>query len=228
MCPVTHSNDTLDTLRFQRERQRMVSEQIAQRGIDDPAILHAFSSVPRELFTLPRYRDWAYDDAPIPTLAKQTISQPYVVALMLSLLRLRGSYRVLEIGAGSGYAAALLSRIVKEVYTVERHLELAAFAREKLAEGNFDNVVVRCGDGTRGWPEAAPFDAIIVAASGPSIPDTLKQQLSVGGRLVMPVGKDRSQQHLVVVTRNREDSFEVEHHVGVAFVPLIGEAGWPE
>jgi protein-L-isoaspartate(D-aspartate) O-methyltransferase len=173
----------------------MIREQIVARGIDDPAILNAFNTVPRELFTLPRYRKWAYDDAPIPTLAKQTISQPFVVALMLSLLKLRRSDCVLEIGAGSGYAAAVLSCIVKEVYTMERHAELAAFAREKLAAGGFDNVTVRFGDGTQGWPDKAPFDAIVVAASGPSIPAALKQQLSLGGRLVMPVGHDRRHQH---------------------------------
>jgi protein-L-isoaspartate(D-aspartate) O-methyltransferase len=207
-------------------RARMVAEQIAGRGIDDPAVLRAMRLVPRERFVPRAARPYAYDDGPLPIPANQTISQPYVVATMIAALELRPSDRVLEIGAGSGYAAAVLSRIVAAVYTVERHAELADYARERLATLGYDNVQVRQGDGTRGWPEHAPYDAIIVAAGGPAVPDSLRGQLALGGRLVMPVGRSRRQQTLVLVRRRTDGAYAEEHLAPVAFVPLIGAEGW--
>jgi protein-L-isoaspartate(D-aspartate) O-methyltransferase len=211
---------------YDAARARMVAEQIAGRGIDDPAVLRAMRLVPRERFVPRASRPYAYDDGPLPIPANQTISQPYVVATMIAALALRPTDRVLEIGAGSGYAAAVLSRIAAEVYTVERHAELADYARERLAALGYDNVRLRQGDGTRGWPEHAPYDAIIVAAGGPAVPDSLREQLAAGGRLVMPVGRSRQQQTLVLVTRRPDGRYHEEHLAPVAFVPLIGEEGW--
>ncbi len=207
-------------------RARMVAEQLAGRDIEDAAVLRAMRLVPRERFVPQASRPYAYDDGPLPIPANQTISQPYVVAYMLAALALRPGDRVLEIGAGSGYAAAVLSRIVGQVYTVERHAELADYARERLAALGYDNVRVHRGDGTRGWPEHAPYDAIIVAAGGPAVPDSLRGQLAPGGRLVMPVGRSRQQQHLVLVTRRPDGGYDEERLAPVAFVPLIGEEGW--
>jgi protein-L-isoaspartate(D-aspartate) O-methyltransferase len=183
-------------------------------------------SVPREEFLPEHLREDAYEDTPLPIGEKQTISQPYIVAFMAEALGLSGGERVLEIGAGSGYAAAVLSRIAGEVYTVERIGELAAKASAKLADLGFHNVRVLHGDGTLGWPEHAPFDAIIVAAGGPEIPKSLKQQLKVGGRMVIPVGDDPRVQELIRVTRTSEDTFESEDIADVRFVPLLGEEGW--
>ncbi len=203
----------------------MVAEQIEGRGITDPAVLRAMRLVPRERFVLEAYRPFAYDDTPLPIPANQTISQPYIVAYMIAILRLSGADRVLEIGAGSGYAAAVMSRIAAAVYTVERHAGLADYARQRLDELGYDNVQVSHGDGTLGWPEHAPYDAIIVAAGGPSVPETLRGQLAPGGRLIMPIGRSRRQQTLVLLTR-RNDTFSEEMLVPVAFVPLIGDEGW--
>ena len=211
---------------YDAARARMVAEQLAGRDIADPAVLQAMRLVPRERFVPRASRPYAYDDGPLPIPANQTISQPYVVAYMLAALALRPGDRVLEIGAGSGYAAAVLSRIVAEVYTVERHAELADYARRRLADLDYDNVRVLHGDGTRGWPEHAPYDAIIVAAGGPAVPDSLRAQLAPGGRLVMPVGRSRQQQHLVLVTRRPDGVYDEERLAPVAFVPLIGEEGW--
>lgn len=211
--------------RYAAARERMVAEQIAARGVTDPAVLRAMRLVPRELFVPRAHRAAAYDDTPLPILANQTISQPYVVAYMIATLRLRPEDRVLEVGAGSGYAAAVLSRIVAQVYTVERHRRLAEYARERLARAGYDNVHIYHGDGTLGWPEHAPYDGIIVAAGGPSVPDTLRGQLAVGGRLVMPVGRSRQHQTLVLVTR-LPSGYNEEPLAPVAFVPLIGDEGW--
>lgn len=211
---------------YARERERMVTRQIANRGVRDPAVLAAMRAVPRELFVPEAYRASAYDDTPLPIPADQTISQPYVVAYMIAALDLKPADRVLEIGTGSGYAAALLSRIVREVYTVERHRVLADYARERLAEAGYLNVHVRHGDGTRGWPEHAPYDGIIVAAGGPTVPLSLQKQLAVGGRLIMPVGRSRHQQYLVLLTRVGEEAYTEETLAPVAFVPLIGDEGW--
>jgi protein-L-isoaspartate(D-aspartate) O-methyltransferase len=208
-------------------RRAMVDRQIAQRGIRDPLVLEAMRSVPRELFLPPELHEFAYEDAPLPIAEDQTISQPYIVALMAEALLLRGEETVLEIGTGSGYAAAVLARIAKHVYTVERYGQLAVKAGETLVAAGFDNVHVLHGDGTLGWPEHAPFDAIVVAAGGPRVPETLKQQLRVGGRMVIPVGsRDRRTQELLRITRLTEDEFQTEELLDVRFVPLVGEEGW--
>ncbi len=212
--------------RFAAARERMVAEQIAGRGIDDDAVLQAMRLVPREHFVPDAERAYAYDDTPLPIPAHQTISQPYVVAYMIAALALEPGDRVLEIGAGSGYAAAILSRIVSAVYTVERHPELVSYARERLAALGYSNVYVTQGDGTRGWPEHAPYNGIIVAAGGPSVPESLRAQMADGGRLVIPVGRSRQQQYLIRVTRQADGRAREERLAPVAFVPLIGDEGW--
>jgi protein-L-isoaspartate(D-aspartate) O-methyltransferase len=211
-----------------RERELMVERQIQARGLNDPAVLRAMLTVPREAFVPEELQDRAYFDAALPIPDGQTISQPYIVALMATALQLKPSDRVLEIGTGSGYAAAVLSRIAQEVYTVERHASLALAARERLKALRYDNVHIGHGDGTLGWPEHAPYDAITVAASGPQVPDTLRAQLKIGGRLVMPTGSSRIEQKLVRVTRESEDEYAEENMVSVSFVPLIGREGWED
>ncbi|MBK7974040.1 MAG: protein-L-isoaspartate(D-aspartate) O-methyltransferase [Deltaproteobacteria bacterium] len=212
--------------RFERARRAMVTDQIARRGVRDPNVLRAMSRVPRERFVPPDSVDFAYDDRPLPIGHGQTISQPYVVALMTEALELGPGDRVLEIGTGSGYAAAVLAECAREVDTIERHEGLAASARARLAELGYANVRVRVGDGTLGWPEAAPFDAIVATAGGPTVPRALLAQLAVGGRLVMPVGAMKNAQTLVRVVRTFDDRFEEDDLGGVAFVPLIGAQGW--
>lgn len=211
---------------MEKEREQMVARQIEGRGLRDPAILAAMREVPREAFVSERHRQFAYDDGPLPILEGQTISQPYVVALMIQMLYLKPEDRVLEIGTGSGYAAAILSRIASEVHTVERVESLVQYAQQNLAAVGYENVHVHHGDGTLGWPEYAPYNAIIVAAGGPQIPQALKDQLAVGGRLVMPVGSEQRAQRLVRLTRLDEDEYEQETLSHVRFVPLIGEQGW--
>ena len=201
----------------------MVEHQIAARGVRSEAVLNAMRKVTREAFLPDRMQECAYEDAPLPIEADQTISQPYIVALMTEALALKGGEKVLEIGTGSGYAAAVLAEIAGEVYTVERIEQLAQEAVLKLG---YKNVHVRQADGTLGWPEHAPYDAIIVAAGGPEIPDTLKRQLKVGGRLVIPVGTHPRAQELVRVTRSLDDKFETEDLADVRFVPLVGKEGW--
>ena len=204
----------------------MVKEQIERRGIEDTAILQAMRIVPRHHFVMKMYQYAAYDDTPLPIPANQTISQPYVVALMLTKLQLQSSDRVLEIGTGSGYAAALLSRIVAKVYSVERHETLIKYAQYRLTNLAYTNVYLSHNDGTLGWPAHAPYNAIIVAAGGPIVPPTLKEQLTIGGRLVMPVGRKKRKQALVRVTRLSETTYDKEVLSPVAFVPLIGAEGW--
>jgi protein-L-isoaspartate(D-aspartate) O-methyltransferase len=211
-----------------RRRTRMVDAHLAQRGIASPPTLEAFRSVPREAFVPDELAEFAYDDAPLPIGESQTISQPYIVAVTIEALELRGGERVLEIGTGSGYAAAVLSRIAQDVYTVERLTSLATTARERLERLGYANVHVHCGDGTLGWSEHAPYDAIAVAAGGPKVPEALRSQLAIGGRLVIPVGPDESSQTLVRVTRDSETEFREENIADVRFVPLIGEQGWGE
>ncbi len=211
---------------FAAQRERMVVEQIEERGVKDTAVLQAMRIVPRELFVPDAYKQHAYDDSPLPILAQQTISQPYVVALMVSALKLKPKACVLEIGTGSGYAAALLSRIVNEVHTVERIPELVAYARQRLAQLDYTNVTVHQGDGTLGLPQFAPYDGIVVAAGGPQVPASLQAQLKIGGRLVIPVGEAERRQQLVCVTRLTEKKYERRELGAVAFVPLIGDEGW--
>jgi protein-L-isoaspartate(D-aspartate) O-methyltransferase len=211
---------------YSHARARMVATQIVRRGIRDDRILAAMRLVPREAFVEAELARDAYKDGPLPIGEGQTISQPYVVALMIAAAKIKPGDRVLEIGAGSGYAAAVMSRIAEQVYTVERHATLGDKARERLTALGYGNVDVRIGDGTLGWPEAAPFDAILVAAGGPDVPDALKRQLAIGGRLVIPVGTADQAQTLLEVTRRGEDDFAEEDLGGVRFVPLIGAQGW--
>ena len=210
------------------ERDRMVAEQIAARGLDDPVVLRAMRAVPREDFVPAEERDLAYEDGPLPIGHGQTISQPYIVAVMTAAARVRPGERVLEIGTGSGYGAAVLSKIAGEVYTIERIEALADSARERLAALGYGNVHVRCGDGTLGWPEHAPYDAIVVTAGGPTVPPALLEQLTPGGRLVMPLGSIQRLQRLVRLTRTGPETYAQDELEPVAFVPLIGEQGWPE
>ena len=210
------------------KRAEMVERDIAARGVRDARVLAAMRVVPREVFVPPARRAEALDDRPLPIGAGQTISQPYIVALMCEALQLRGDERVLEIGTGSGYGAAVLSRLAATVDTVERVPELADRAARQLADLNLNNVRVHGGDGTLGWPEAAPYDAIVVTAGGPEVPPALLAQLAPGGRLVMPVGSTRRWQDLVRVTHVGPDDFRSESLCDVAFVPLMGAQGWPE
>ena len=203
----------------------MVSRDLVRRGIADPAVLGAMSSVPRERFVEPCLVEAAYDDCALPIDADQTISQPYIVALMTEALELGPGDRVLEIGTGSGYAAAVLGRIADSVWTIERHRCLADQAAERLAALGADNVTVVVGDGTLGWPDAAPYDAIVVTAGGPSVPAALIDQLADGGRLVMPVGTEWRDQELERVRRHGAD-LRTESLGPVRFVPLVGEQGW--
>lgn len=213
---------------FPGARDRMVKQQLEARGITDLAVLEAMSQVPRERFVSPEYADLAYDDCPLPIGLGQTISQPYVVAFMIQSLSLTSGDFVLEVGTGSGYAAAVLSHIAARVITVERIVALADEAAIKLALLGYDNVTVHSADGTLGWRESAPYDAIIVAAGGPSIPESLKNQLDRKGRLVMPVGQYPRTQQLVRLRRLASGGFETDRLSFVRFVPLIGEEGWDE
>lgn len=201
---------------------------LKRRGIADQAVLDAMAEVPREKFVGVDLAEFAYDDTPLPIEEGQTISQPYIVAAMTEALQLEPDDKVLEIGAGSGYAAAVLSRIAKQVYTIERHRALAHQAQERLDDLDYDNAEVLVGDGTLGWPEHAPYDAIIVTAGGPEPPRSLIEQLAIGGRLVIPTGPTLNQQKLLRLTRVGEDEIETEELGAVRFVPLIGEEGWED
>jgi protein-L-isoaspartate(D-aspartate) O-methyltransferase len=210
------------------ERRRMVERHLEARGVRDAAVLAAMRSVPREAFIAGELAEFAYEDTPLPIEAGQTISQPYIVAEMTAALELEPHHRVLEIGTGSGYAAAVLSRIAAEVYTVERHDELALAAERRLQTLGYTNVHVRHSDGTLGWADHAPYDAIVVAAGGPDIPRPLLEQLAVGGRLVIPIGPTPREQELVRVRRVGERKYTREELGAVRFVPLVGAEGWQE
>ena len=224
--PASRQSHSGDTESFASLRKEMVEWNIAARGVRDELVLEAMHSVPRELFLPEELREFAYEDSPLPIAGDQTISQPYIVAFMAEALLLKGGEKILEIGAGSGYAAAVLSAIAADVYTVERVAQLATKAADTLAELGYDNVHVLHGDGTKGWPEHAPYDAIVVAAGGPQVPESLKEQLKIRGRLVIPVGADQRAQELVRVVRVSKNEYRSEDIADVRFVPLIGEEGW--
>ena len=207
-------------------KTRMVKEHLLARGIADAAVIRAMREVPREAFLPPEMAACAYDDAPLPIEAEQTISQPYIVAYMIEALELSGGERVLEIGTGSGYAAAVLSLCAAEVVTVERIALLATGARSRLRSLGRHNVTVECADGTLGWPQQAPYQAIVVTAGAPELPDALLEQLADGGRLVIPVGPTPHLQVMVRVRRYPGGEFRREELCPVRFVPLIGEKGW--
>lgn len=207
-------------------RSRMVAEQLLARGISDAEVLRAMQQVPREVFVPEQHRCEAYKDGPLPIGSGQTISQPYIVALMTELLALGPRDKVLEIGTGSGYQSAVLHAITSQVYSVERLSRLARQAEHALGLIGCQDISIRTGDGSLGWPEQAPFDAIIVTSGAPDIPEPLKLQLADGGRLVIPAG-GRLHQTLYRVKRTG-DAFVVEQHSGCVFVPLIGVCGWDE
>ena len=213
---------------FAAEREAMVERQIASRGITDPIVLDAFRSVPREEFLSEDYRDLAYGDHPLPIEAGQTISQPYIVALMIKAAKIGPGDRVLEVGAGSGYAAAVISRIASQVIAIERQSELVEVASGRMQRLGYDNVSIVEGDGTRGRPEDAPFDAILAAASGSHVPPPWVEQLAPGGRIVMPVGGPGDIQKLVKVTKGAAGNLITVDLGAVRFVPLIGDEGWSE
>ena len=210
---------------FSIARRRMVEQQIRSRGIKEQKVIDAMLEVPRHIFVEPGLEDQAYSDFPLPIGHKQTISQPFIVAFMTEALQLTGGERVLEIGTGSGYQAAILSKIARYIYTVERVADLARTARRALDSYGAYNVHIRVNDGTCGWEDQAPFDAIITTAGAPAVPETLKRQLEIGGRLVIPVGTI-GQQVLYCITRLSADKFEEKQLLDCRFVPLIGKHGW--
>lgn len=213
---------------FARERQEMVERQLKRRGISEQRILDAFRAVPREAFISAEYAHLAYGDHPLPIEAGQTISQPYIVALMIEAAEIEPGDKVLEVGSGSGYAAAVISRIAGEVVGIERQHDLVGVARERLERLGYSNVRIVEGDGTRGCPAEAPFDAILAAASGSHIPAPLVDQLKPGGTIVMPVGSPGWVQKLVKATKRDDGTLQQADLGGVRFVPLIGEEGWKD
>ncbi|MEM8837446.1 MAG: protein-L-isoaspartate(D-aspartate) O-methyltransferase [Pseudomonadota bacterium] len=214
---------------FDRARRHMVERQISDRGVRDPLVLAAMRKVPREALVSKGFSEDAYADRPLPIGDGQTISQPFIVALMVESLALKGGEKVLEVGAGSGYAAAVLSEIAGEVYAIERIGTLAKKAARNLKAAGYGNVHVLHGDGTRGWADHAPFDAILVSAGSPGVPETLKDQLAPGGRMVIPVGDSLAGQDLIRITRRETGRYDYEVLADVRFVPLIGgEAGLSE
>ena len=206
----------------------MVERQLRRRGITDPNILDAFRAVPRQAFVSQEYAHLAYGDHPLPIEANQTISQPYIVGLMIEAAEIKPGDAVLEVGAGSGYAAAVISRIAARVVAIERQHELVEVARERLRRLGYANVEIVEGDGTKGWRDGAPYDAIIAAASGSHVPESLLGQLAPGGRLVIPLGEPGGAQDLVKVTRQDDGILKQENLGAVRFVPLIGEEGWSD
>ncbi len=211
---------------FTEQRERMVREQIERRGIRTPIVLDAMRTIPRHLFVLPDQQTFAYTDGAMRIGHGQTISQPYIVALMTDLLNLVGDEKILEIGTGSGYQAAVLAHIAKDVHTIERHKPLSQNATLVLEELGMENVHLHVGDGTLGLPDHAPFQGIMVTAAAPKVPPTLLEQLDDGGRLVLPVGRRFSQ--VLEVWQRVDDEYKQEDVTAVAFVPLIGEDGWSE
>jgi protein-L-isoaspartate(D-aspartate) O-methyltransferase len=213
---------------FASQREAMVERQLRRRGISEPEILKAFREVPREAFVSDQHAHLAYGDHPLPIEAGQTISQPYIVALMIEAAQIKPGAKVLEIGAGSGYAAAVMSRIAARVIGVERQHELVEVARERLRRLGYDNVAIVEADGTKGWPDEAPYDAILAAASGSHVPKPLIDQLAPGGHIVMPVGDPGWVQKLIKVSKGADGSLQQSDLGAVRFVPLIGEEGWSD
>jgi protein-L-isoaspartate(D-aspartate) O-methyltransferase len=213
---------------FTAEREAMVERHLKRRGITEKAILDAFLAVPREAFVSEEYAHLAYGDHPLPIEAGQTISQPYIVGLMIEAAGIKPGDSVLEVGAGSGYAAAVISRIAEKVIAIERQHDLVEIARERLQRLGYDNVEVVEGDGTRGCRDHAPFDAILAAASGSHVPRPLVEQLAPNGRIVMPIGDPGWVQELIKVTKQEDGILKQENLGGVRFVPLIGEEGWKD
>ena len=211
---------------YAAEREAMVERHLKRRGIAEKPIIEAFLAVPREEFISPDYAHLAYGDHPLPIEAGQTISQPYIVALMIQAAEIEPGDTVLEVGAGSGYAAAVISRIAAKVVAIERQHDLVEIATARLDRLGYDNVAIVEGDGTKGWPDEAPYDAILAAASGSHVPRPLIEQLAPGGRLVMPVGDPAWTQELIKVTKQEGGILKQESLGGVRFVPLIGEEGW--
>jgi protein-L-isoaspartate(D-aspartate) O-methyltransferase len=211
---------------FERKRLLMVESQLKSRGIKDKRVLQAMSKVPRHHFVPQDSRNSAYYDGPLPIGEGQTISQPYMVALMTERMELRGDEKVLEVGTGSGYQSAILMELARELYTIERISLLAERAKKKLVELGYDRFHIRIGDGTKGWPEEAFFDGIIVTAGAPVVPETLEQQLREGGRLVIPVGTRFSQRLYRCI--KRKGKYSKEENTMCVFVPLIGEYGWED
>ncbi len=219
--------DTLqDEEFFRTERELMVEHDIKARGVNDPRVLDALLNVPRHLFVRPEDRMHAYGDHPLHIGKGQTISQPYIVALMTELLALKGEEKVLEVGTGSGYQTAVLALLAKEVYTVEVIPELLWEARRRLESLGLNNIHYRCGDGSLGWSEFAPYDGILVAAGAPQVPSSLKEQLAEGGRLVMPVGASGHQ--TLVVVEKKKGKYKTRNVCDCLFVKLVGEEGWKE
>ena len=215
-----------ELMKYERQRDEMVRTQMEARGITDARVLAAFRKVPRHLFVSEALRDQAYGDFPLPIGEQQTISQPYIVAEMTQALELGPDDRVLEIGTGSGYQAAILSEIVFRVYTIERIRSLFMKSRKLFDQLRYHNILMKYSDGSLGWPDESPFDAIIVTAGAPEIPETLVNQLAIGGRMVIPVG-DRYAQDLIKIYRD-EAGFHRKNLGGCRFVKLVGEQGWRE
>ncbi len=211
---------------FEEENRMMVEYQLKRRGISDENVVNAFLKVKRHLFVPENLEEYAYDDCPLPIGEGQTISQPYIIGLMLQLLELKEKDVVLEIGTGSGYQTALLAEIARFVYTIERNETLAQRAKSKFEELGYKNIVLEVGDGTKGWKkEKVEFNGIIVSAAAPKVPDPLFSQLKVGGRMVIPIGS-RTFQRLHKITKLGDGNMKVEYSDGCMFVPLIGEYGW--
>jgi protein-L-isoaspartate(D-aspartate) O-methyltransferase len=214
----------LDSAEFAPRRAEMIDKQLCRRGIQDQAVISAMLAVPRHAFVPAELQAQAYDDLPLPIGSGQTISQPYIVAAMTAALHVKPGDRALDIGTGCGYQAAVLSKLAQEVFTIENLPELASAASERLARLGFSNVHVHCGDGTLGLPEFAPFDAILVAAAAPAVPEPLLAQLAEGGRLIIPVGDTDSQR--LQLLEKRGGSFSKTGLEGCRFVPLVGRYGW--
>jgi protein-L-isoaspartate(D-aspartate) O-methyltransferase len=215
-----------EAIKYERQREDMVNQQLKARGINDPHVLEALRTVPRHLFVSEALRDQAYGDYPLPIGEQQTISQPYIVAEMTQALELGKDDRVLEIGTGSGYQAAVLAEIVFRVYTIERIRALYIQARKLLDRLNYHNIIMRCSDGTTGWQDESPFDAIMVTAGAPEVPEKLLDQLAAGGRMIVPVGNQHSQD-LIKITKDKA-GIHRSNLGGCRFVKLIGAQGWKE